>query len=56
MFAGLIQKRVMKALREHVSTKQREYETGVKEIEAEAESKKEKLADTIVDEILTKIL
>lgn len=56
MFSGLIYGRVMKAIKEHVAMKQREYDAGVKALEQELENKKSKLADGLVNEILGKII
>lgn len=51
-----IEKRVMTVIRTKIVETQKEYDLGIKEIEAETELKKEKLADDLVNKIIGKIL
>jgi hypothetical protein len=56
MFTTSIKSRVMKAVNQHIDKAQKEYDSGVKEIEQEAKKKKLELADQLVNSILGKFL
>lgn len=51
-----IKSRVMKAITTHINNVEKQYREECLEIERQAEEKKTKLADTMVDSILKKII
>lgn len=56
MFAGTIERRVMKVFKDKIRNAQVEYDSGVKAIEQEAEEKKLKLEDKVVDSLIGKLI
>lgn len=56
MFQGVIEKRVMMAVKAKIKELQKKYEDGVVELEEKLEKDKTSLADSLVGEIINKVI
>jgi len=56
MFTTSIRSRVLKAVNQYIDKAQKEYDNGVKQIDQEAKDKKVRLADQLVQSILSKLI
>lgn len=56
MFGGIIEKRIMSAIKAKIAIVEKDYKNGCEDIDKDAEFAKKQLADTLVESVIGKII